>query len=300
VHCALRISLGETYMNPVFELLPTSGHQSVFQPGEQATNWLGLEVVRLDRGETWEGALRDQEAALVVLSGRCDITVGLPATADSKTAAWTGLGSRSNIFSGSPAAVYAPRGSRLKVVASQVPADNRLELAIAKAPCEIDLRPVLVQPADVKVVSSGAANWRRDVRLIIPPGSPISQRLIVGETLNPPGNWSGIPPHKHDEVTRDENFLEEFYLFKVQPADSFGLQVIYRRGEGGQHGTGHMIGNDTVTVMRGGYHPTVAAPGTTLCYLWVLSGEDKAYDISLDPRFTWLSNAEAVMREMCS
>lgn len=287
-------------MKPVFELLPASGYQSVFQPGEQAIDWLGLEVVRLDRGETWEGALRDEEAALVVLSGRCNISVGLRASTGSETAQrpepvewrWTELGSRSDMFSGSPVAVYAPRRSTLQVVA-----DSRLELAIAKAPCETDLQPTLISPTDVKVVSSGVANWRRDVRLIVPPGSPISQRLIVGETLNPPGNWSGIPPHKHDKVTRNENFLEEFYLFKVRPADSFGLQVMYCDGEGGRRGAGHMISNDTVTVMRSGYHPTVAAPGTTLCYLWVLAGKDKAYDISLDPRFTWLSNAEAVMRE---
>jgi 5-deoxy-glucuronate isomerase len=137
------------------------------------------------------------------------------------------------------------------------------------------------------------SNWRRDVRLVIPPGSPMSQRLIVGETLNPPGNWSGIPPHKHDVVNDVENFLEEFYLFKTKPADSYGLQLMYK----GEEGQGHIIGDDDVTVMLQGYHPTVASPGTTICYLWVLSGEDKAYNISIDPRFAWVSTAEAVLKE---
>lgn len=289
-HCSGEV----VHMKSVFELLPGNGHQSVFQPGEQAIDWLGLDVVRLDAGETWEGTLHDEEAALVVLSGRCDIAVGSgetqPVLGPPAGGRWTGLGSRSDMFGGSPAVVYAPRRTTLQVAAA-----SRLELAVARAPCDTDRRPVLISPSDVAIVSSGAANWRRDVRLIIPPGSPISQRLIVGETLNPPGNWSGIPPHKHDEVTRDENFLEEFYLFKVRPAESFGLQLMYR--DGGP-GSGHIVGNDTVTVMRSGYHPTVAAPGTTLCYLWVLAGENKAYNIALDPRFTWLSNAEAVMREV--
>jgi 5-deoxy-glucuronate isomerase len=270
-------------MSPLFKVTPGGGHQSIFQSGEQGINWLGLEVLRLEAGETWEGSLADEEAAFVLLSGSADISV-----ANGKSESWSGLGSRGDIFSGPAAAVYAPRKSKVKVSAS-----SKLEIAICKAPCEVDLPAKLILPSDVKVVSSGMANWRRDVRLIIPPGSPVSQRLIVGETLNPPGNWSGIPPHKHDQVVEGENFLEEFYFFKARPADSYGLQLMYKDGEG----QGHIVSNDDVTVMLSGYHPTVASPGTTICYLWVLSGDDKAYDIVIDPRFGWVSNAEAVLRE---
>ena len=120
------------------------------------------------------------------------------------------------------------------------------------------------------------------------------QRLIVGETFNPPGNWSGIPPHKHDEISDIENFLEEFYFFKVKPPDSYGLQLLYRNDQG----QSYIVGDDDVVVMLSGYHPTVASPGTTICYLWALSGESKAYDITIDPRFNWISNTEAVFKEM--
>jgi 5-deoxy-glucuronate isomerase len=253
----------------------------VFQTGEQDIHWLGLEVLRLEAGESWDGTLDDEEAAFVLLSGTAEISVD-------NGEAYTGLGARGDIFSGSATAVYAPRKSKVNISAT-----SKLEVAIAKAPCDEDLPATVIKPPDVKVVSSGMANWRRDVRLIIPPGSPISQRLIIGETLNPPGNWSGIPPHKHDQVTDDENFLEEFYFFKTKPADSYGLQLMYKDGEG----QGHMVSNDDVTVMLSGYHPTVASPGTTICYLWVLSGDSKAYDIGIDPRFGWVGNAEAVLKE---
>jgi 5-deoxy-glucuronate isomerase len=270
-------------MNQRFKIEPSKGHQSVFQPGEHGIKWLGLEILRLDAGQNWQGALKDEEAALIVLGGRCSISV------EAKTKKeFDEIGARADIFSGSPYAVYAPRDSKISIRA-----ESSLELAIAKAPCEVDLEPALIEPGDVKVVSSGMSNWRRDVRLVIPPGSPKSQRLIVGETVNPPGNWSGIPPHKHDLVDDVENFLEEFYMFKSKPADSYGLQLMYK----GEDGQGHMIGNDDVTVMLQGYHPTVASPGTTICYLWVLSGEDKAYNITIDPRFAWVSNAEAVLKE---
>jgi len=145
----------------------------------------------------------------------------------------------------------------------------------------------------VKVVSAGVANWRRDVRLVIPPGSPISQRMIIGETINPPGNWSGIPPHKHDEISGVENILEEFYLFKAKPAGGYGVQLGYKNG----NEESYLIHNDDVFLMENGYHPTVASPGTTLGYLWVLSGDDKAYNITTDPRFDWVASAEAVIRE---
>jgi 5-deoxy-glucuronate isomerase len=268
-------------MSPLFKVAPDGGHQSVFQKGEEDIHWLGLEVLRLEKEETWEGSYAEEEAAIILLGGTADISVG--------DETWSGIGVRGDIFSGSATAVYAPRKSAVKITAT-----SKTEIAIAKAPSDVELPAKLIEPEDVKVVSSGMVNWRRDVRLIIPPGSPISQRLIVGETLNPPGNWSGIPPHKHDQVTDVENFLEEFYLFKTKPAESYGLQLIYKDGEG----QGHIVTNDDVTVMLSGYHPTVASPGTTICYLWVLSGDSKAYDIAIDPRFGWVSNAEAVLKEV--
>jgi 5-deoxy-glucuronate isomerase len=266
--------MSTTYLVP-----PGKGHHTVFRHGEAEIQWLGLEVLRLDAGETWEDSLGDEEAALVLLSGKALIEV--KASALLKTGE---IGDRGDIFEATGHAVYAPRRSNVSIVAV-----SEFEMGIAKSPCELDLEPQLISPHDVKVVDAGALNWARDVRLIIPPGSPISQRLIVGETLNPPGNWSGVPPHKHDRVTENENLLEEFYFFKSDPPDGYGIQPMYADGQG----QGYLVGENTVTVMLQGYHPTVAAPGTTLCYLWVLAGEKKDYKIQIDPRFRWVADAEA-------
>jgi 5-deoxy-glucuronate isomerase len=271
-------------MSQMLKAPAKSGHQKVFGVGDQGVRWLGLDVLRLAAGDTWRGELADEEAALVLLSGRCTIQVS--GKADAK---WEGLGGRADIFAGPPAAVYAPRRSRI-----EIKAETKLELAVAKAPCEIDLPAKAILAGEVKVVSAGMANWRRDVRLIIPPGSPISQRVIVGETVNPPGNWSGIPPHKHDVKTDVENILEEFYFFKLRPADGYGIQVMNDDGVD----RAQVIHNDDVAVLQSGYHPTCAAPGVTVAYLWVLSGDSKAYDIAIDPRFSWVTSAEAVLREL--
>lgn len=257
-----------------------TGHHSVFQSGEQGVRWLGLEILRLEAGESWKGQLKDEEAALVLLSGRCSIGVDQARYDDI---------ARPDIFTALGTTVYAPRRSQL-----EVKAEARMELAIAKAPCEVDLKPQRLNPDSVKVISAGMANWRRDVRLLVAPGSPVSSRLIVGETINPPGNWSGIPPHKHDTINDKENILEEFYLFKARPADGYGIQVL------GDDGTdrAHVVRDDDVAVLTNGYHPTSAAPGVTIGYLWVLSGDSKAYSITIDPRFNWVTSAEAVLREL--
>jgi 5-deoxy-glucuronate isomerase len=266
-----------------YQVKPGSGYHSVLKIGKNDA-WLGLEVLRLGAGESWNGESKEEEVALVPMGGRFSVKV-----TGAQAAEWQGVGGRPDIFSAAPYAVYIPRRSQYSVTA-----ETKLDLVIAKAPCDADRNPALVKPEDVKVVSAGMANWRRDVRLVIPPGSPISQRMIIGETINPPGNWSGIPPHKHDEISGVENVLEEFYLFKVKPANGYGVQLGYKEGKE----ESYLIHNDDVFLMENGYHPTVASPGTTLGYFWVLSGDDKAYNITTDPRFDWIASAEPVLREL--
>lgn len=270
-------------MSPLYKVPAGEGHRVVFQSGQDGIQWLALESLILAEGGSWQGRLDGEEAAIVILSGRCDVSIE-----GDQSASWTGLGGRNDVFSGPGTTVYSPPHSTIHVHAI-----SDLEIAIAKSPCDEALAPTVIGPDDVKIVSSGALNWQREVRLLIPPGSPISHRMIVGETLNPPGNWSGVPPHKHDLNSDIENFLEEFYWFKAMPDDGYGLQLMYSNGDG----QGHLIGDDSVAVMLNGYHPTVAAPGVTLCYLWVLAGESKAYDITIDPRFDWVAAAESNLRE---
>jgi 5-deoxy-glucuronate isomerase len=255
------------------------GLQQILTPGQDGIRWLGLDLLRLPPGEILRHRHAEREMLSVVLSGTC------AATAGDRTFEHLG---RSNVFTGPPDALYVSAGTELTIEA-----ETPTEVALISAVSARDSEPVEIKADQIDRISVGEANWRRDIRLVIPPGSQISHRLIVGETLNPPGNWSGIAPHKHDEATDEENALEELYLFKTNPSDGFGIQVSYRDGTG----SGHLIGNDHVVFIHRGYHPTVAAPGTTLFYLWALAGDQKDYRISLDPRFDWLANTEAILAE---
>lgn len=257
---------------------PGAGYQELFRPGEHGLAWLGLALLRLAPDEVWRAESGDKESALVVLGGQCRVTIG--------ACQWEDVGSRADVFSGPATALYVPRRSAVEITAA-----SPLEIAHIFAPGDADLPPALVTPAEVRVASSGAANWQREVRLIFPPGSAISQRLIIGETLNPPGNWSGIPPHKHDGLSATENRLEEFYLFQVRPKDGFAVQLSYA----GQRQETLVVRDGDAVLLLNGYHPTVATPGATVCYLWALAGERKTYHISTDPRFSWVGAAESAI-----
>ncbi|MHB1416843.1 MAG: 5-deoxy-glucuronate isomerase [Chloroflexota bacterium] len=268
----------------IFDILNDRGHVGVVGEDNADLHYLAVEMLRLAAGQSWSGATADEEAGLVVLNGICAVEVAGP-----HAVRWPSVGGRASVFAGPPAAAYVPRQTTFKVAGV-----TEVEVAVFKAKTDADAEPFLVEPKDVALLSSGTANWRRDVRLVFPPGGQRSTRLIIGETLNPPGNWSGFPPHKHDTESASEFPLEEVYLFKAQPADSYGVQLSY----GGKEGdTAHLVGNNQVAVFRSGYHPTVAAPGVQLHYTWALAGSEKAYRVAIDPRYTWLTAAEAVLRE---
>ncbi len=83
------------------------------------------------------------------------------------------------------------------------------------------------------------------------PDSP-SVNIILGETLNPPGNWSGTPPHKHeiDDLSR-ESLHEEVYYFRTDKPQGWGIERIYSP----ERGVNDLLflQNNSVTFMPWGY-----------------------------------------------
>ena len=118
-----------------------------------------------------------------------------------------------------------------------------------------------------------------------------AERLLAGETLNPPGNWSSYPPHKHDfSNPPQEAVLEEVYYFRVKPAQGFGFIWTYTAPNDPEGFSNVFVVEDGDTVLLPkGYHPVVAAPGYELQYTWVLAGEERKYGAwADDPRHVWV------------
>jgi 5-deoxy-glucuronate isomerase len=242
--------------------------KTLLTPGKE-TELIGLELADLADGETLE-LERDTELAAVVLSGVVDVE-GLGTA-----------GGRGDVFEGPGHTVYAPPGTPLRFAATGGPA----QIVVCSAPLG-DGRPGtarIIGPDDQDVAERGEGNWSRTVRTILGPGDDAG-RLLLGETINPPGNWSSYPPHKHDtqEPPREVK-LEEVYFFKLAPDNGFGIQLRYD-GEGEEVFT---VRDGDVAAIPAGYHPVVAAPGYRLCYLWVMAGQGRQMIPYLDPEHAWV------------
>jgi len=229
----------------------------------------------------YEDETRNCEAVLTIFGGTCSVEIECP----SQKVSYKMIGYRADVFSGKPTMVYLARMSKYRVVAES----SMLEMGISKAPSESDYPPALVKPEDVMEKFVGAQNWSRKVYTSI--GDNVrAQRLIVGETLNSPGNWSSWPPHKHDIKSLNEVPLEEVYFFKVKPSQGFGLQRIYTSPEDNEvFDEVHIVKNNDTVVIPRGYHPVVAAPGYQLYYLWMLAGHERICGASSeDPEHSWI------------
>ena len=244
--------------------LATRGHES---------QDIDLAYGDLDPGETFALDGGD-EAVAVVLTGEVAARVG---DEDLGTA-----GGRTDPFTQAGHAVYAPPGAPLELKGGP---EGAVVAVVSAAPGDDPPGAArIIGPDDYTPVTVGEGNWQRTVRTMLGPDDRAS-RLLVGETLNPPGNWSSYPPHKHDEnAPPDEVRLEEIYLFRVAPEGGFGVQLLYEpAGE-----RSFMVHDGDVAVIRSGYHPVVAAPGYDLYYLWVLAGDGREMRPRFDPRHAWV------------
>jgi 5-deoxy-glucuronate isomerase len=236
------------------------------------TGLIGLSLVQLSAGE--RETLRDEaEMCAIVLSGAADVTID---------GASFGIASRDgDVFESAGDAAYVPPAQTLELVAR----DDAV-VAVTAAPL-VD-RPAgrarLIGPTEQQVRTAGTGNWSRSIRTILGPEDDAG-RLVLGETINPPGNWSSYPPHKHDrDAPPEEVALEEVYYYRFRPEGGFGVQLIYDdRAERAQ-----IVRDGDVVAIPSGYHPVVAAPGYSLYYLWVMAGEGRELAPFFDPRYAWV------------
>jgi len=185
---------------------------------------------------------------------------------------------RRDVFSERATALYVPPGATLRVTAS-----TAVEAIVLSAAATTGGDAALVGPADVRVNARGKGSYAREVHDLFVT-DPHARRLMVGETFNPPGNWSSYPPHKHDG--RDgEPKLEEVYYFRIDPPQGFGHQMLYTAD--GESVT-HTVRDGDAVLLPYGYHPVSAAPGYRLYYLWAIAGAERKLALHEDPAHTWI------------
>ena len=272
------------------------GYTTIVSPENSELRFIEFGRLYLpEAGDKYADKTRNREVVLTIFNGLCDVEVGGYQKKGDKPILYQNIGGREDVFSGRPTMVYLPRDVEYKVKAKT----PGVEIGVSKAPSKNQWPPRLVKPEEVMERTVGAWNWRRRVYTSI--GEWVkADMLLVGETVNPPGNWSSSPPHKHDTKTDIEAPYEEVYFFKVKPPQGFGIQRIYTPPSDEEpFDVAYTVENNDTVVIPRGYHPVVAAPGYQLYYLWILAGEERRYGAwSDDPRHKWIKNVEPIIMDI--
>jgi 5-deoxy-glucuronate isomerase len=231
--------------------------------------------LRLAPGEQARFERADQETVVVLQHGAGELAAG--------GGSWEVA--RADVFAEPATALLLPPGVALEATATR---DLEAILISAPAPARPGAEPVLLRPADVEILDRGRDGFRREVHNLFVT-DPHAQRLLVGETFNPPGGWSSFPPHKHDGKN-GEPTLEEVYHYRIDPPQGFGHQTLYTRQDA--HGwveeITHLVRDGDAVVIPYGYHPVSAPPGYRLYYLWALAGEERRLALFEDPDHRWV------------
>jgi 5-deoxy-glucuronate isomerase len=167
-------------------------------------------------------------------------------------------------------ALYVPRDSAIRVT----PLDSGCDLAEVSAPVTGQYPLKFVSFAEVQKTPTlhfltGGATDQRDLHILI--GKNVEAgRIVAGVTFVKPGNWASWPPHEHAAM------LEEAYLYIDMPAPAWGLQLVYTNPRDPELIVAVREGD--VVVMPEGYHPNVAAPGSSIGFMWMMAAHREVAD----------------------
>ena len=251
-------------------------------PASAGWEHLYFSAVKLRTGEQWSFDTADNELALTVLGGTCDVI--------STAGEYLNLGSRTDVFNGMPTTLYLPRGIQFTVK----PKTPTVDFACGWAKTDKDRQPVLVRPEEVTVEIRGGDNATRQINKMIPPGFACD-RLVVVEVYTPSGNWSSYPPHKHDTRRIDTNWnlieadLEEVYFYKISKPEGFAYQRIYNDDRSLDELM--LVSDNDLVLSPEGYHPVVAGQGYNVYYLNILAGSDQSLASTDDPKHAWVKDS---------
>jgi 5-deoxy-glucuronate isomerase len=232
---------------------------------------LELAVLSLAAGEEYALDTGEQEHAVVLISGECQVAL------DSGLAA--NLGPRSDPFQGLPFALFVSREETVRFVAR-----SQSMFGIGSSPAAKKLPPTVVAPAEVDVAIRGADNWTREVRKVCWSDNTAGNLLLAGETCTPSGNWSTMPPHRHqaDEVG-EEAAYEEIYFFQFSHPQGFGLT--WQFDDKGEMDQAFSLKSNDALYHNHGYHPVVNCPGATLYHLSFMAGPRRISQARVHPVF---------------
>ncbi|MEM6635236.1 MAG: 5-deoxy-glucuronate isomerase [Pseudomonadota bacterium] len=221
-------------------------------------------IVKLQRGESFEYAVPGYETCIVPATGSVDVAVGALNV--------TALGGRGvDVWDGDPEGVYVPTG----MSASFTCVSDATEVFIAGAKYDEVLEPFAVRADELDIVQYGSDETKthRKIKHILGQKQHGKVgRLLVSELYTVgQGGWSGFPSHKHDtDRLPDETRHDETYNFRFRPNYGMGVQLLQREGQ--TVGEAYHLVDGSTICLDSGYHPCAVMPGYEMYYFTILGG----------------------------
>jgi 5-deoxy-glucuronate isomerase len=157
---------------------------------------------------------------------------------------------------------YLPRGTDFAVRA-----DEPAELIWAEAPAERSFPRYVKRFSELKAIPAGDVSYRREITTAIGESDP-ANRFIAGFVEGMPGNWTSFPPHRHDGKP-------EVYIYYGM-GKKFGVQIVADEEE-----RAYVVRDGDAVAFERGYHPNVATPTVGINFLWIISADPKARNLSV-------------------
>jgi 5-deoxy-glucuronate isomerase len=267
-----------------FQYTPTDGMTDLVTPANSVLQWVSLHVLRLESGASYTGSTGGEEQALVVMSGMYEVEA--PALPHHRNPG------RRDVFEKRAPVVYLPPGTPYTISAT---GGMPLELVIGGAKSDRQSVPCVIEVERLRYEKRGVWHWERHIYDSITSVNPVSQRLYVIEVYTPPGNWSSVPPHKHDTDNPPfESAAEEIYYYKMKPEQGFGFQRIYT--DDGSLDQVELAQHSSAIIQPRGYHPVANHPGYQMYYLNLIAGEKRLLLPNDDPQHRWVKDVEAAIK----
>ena len=249
------------------------GLTSIVSPAD-GLETLGFSTLSLSTGQEYRMDSADRELAVVLIHGECVVSIEGDAAHH--------LGPRSNPFEDPPYALFVSRENRLKFQSRGLTL-----FGIGSAPAAVRYDNYFITPDRVAVGERGTDNWQRTVRMVCWSDNTKGNMLLAGETCTPSGNWSTIPPHRHQYRIEDEEAVyEEVYFFQFSRPEGFGLA--WQFDDEGTLDQAYSLRGGDALYMGGGYHPVGCAPGSMLYHLSLMAGPERISKASVHKDYRFL------------
>jgi 5-deoxy-glucuronate isomerase len=216
-------------------------------------------TISLGSGESFTLDTGEREYACVLVYGHCSAVL----LGEEKSGV---LGPRKNPFDDKPFGFFVTREEKVTFTALE-----KTLIGVASAPAAKKTKNTLVTPEKVGGGMRGVGNWEREVRFVCWSDNTEGNMLMAGETVTPSGNWSTIPPHRHQyDIAGEEVPYEEIYFFQFSKPQGYGLA--WQFDDDGKMDQAFSLKTNDALYMDQGYHPTACGPGATLYHLTFIVG----------------------------